>query len=97
LKVIWTREAERDLDEAIEYIAERNPRAAAWMEELVVTAAAKLSEFPNRGKSGLIMGTREIFPHQSYRLVYEVRKGEVWIVAVVHTARRWPPAGESDQ
>ena len=33
-------------------------------------------------------------PHASYRLVHEVREDAVWILALVHTARRWPPLPE---
>ena len=41
----------------------------------------------------MIPGTREWIPHASYRLVYEVDEdhGAVWILALVHTARQWPP------
>jgi plasmid stabilization system protein ParE len=35
-------------------------------------------------------GTRELIPHESYRLVYEVEGDTVWILALVHTARMWP-------
>lgn len=38
-----------------------------------------------------IAGTRELIPHESYRLVYEVQADAVWILALVHTARLWPP------
>lgn len=43
------------------------------------------------GRPGQIPGTRELIPHESYRLVYEVQAGTVWILALVHTARLWPP------
>jgi len=40
------------------------------------------------GRSGKIPGTRELLPHESYRLVYEI-VGET-VLALVHTSRRWP-------
>ena len=43
------------------------------------------------GRGGKIAGTREVIPHPSYRLVYEVNDQAVWILALVHTARLWPP------
>jgi plasmid stabilization system protein ParE len=46
------------------------------------------------GKPGQIPGTREMIPHESYRLVYEVNGQTVWVLALVHTARLWPPARE---
>ncbi|WP_114149036.1 type II toxin-antitoxin system RelE/ParE family toxin [Pararhizobium haloflavum] len=39
----------------------------------------------------VVKGTREIIPHRSYRVVYEVRDDRVQVTAVVHTARQWPP------
>jgi plasmid stabilization system protein ParE len=44
------------------------------------------------GRPGQIPGTRELIPHESYRLIYEVKADTVWILALVHTARMWPPA-----
>jgi toxin ParE1/3/4 len=42
------------------------------------------------GRQGAIPGTREVFPHENYRLVYEFDGETVWILALVHVARRWP-------
>jgi len=41
----------------------------------------------------MVVGTREIFPHRSYRLVYEVDGRTVWIMALVNVARIWPHGG----
>ena len=74
-----------------DYIAGDNPLAAVRMDELFSDAAAKLADFPHIGRTGKIPGTRELIPHESYRLVYEVEGETLWILAVVHTARQWPP------
>ncbi len=47
-----------------------------------------------RGRAGKISGTRELVPHESYRLVYEIEGETVWVLALVHTARQWPPIGD---
>ena len=93
MKVLWTPEAEQDRIEIWEYIVADNPSAAVRMDQLFSEASAKLTDFPTLGHAGLILGTRELIPHVSYRLVYEVDNGEstVWVLALVHTARRWPP------
>jgi plasmid stabilization system protein ParE len=64
------------------------------MDVLFGRAAARLSEFPRSGVDGLVAATRELIPHSSYRLVYEIRAGTVWIVALIHTARQWPPVAD---
>jgi len=94
--VLWTPEAERDRADIWDYIAADNPGAAARMDALFSAAADRLAAHPKMGKTGVIPGTREWIPHASYRLVYEVDedRGAVWILALVHTARQWPPAPE---
>jgi len=92
VKVVWLNAAKQDRLDALEYIAADNPRAAERMDALISEAAARLGRFPNMGRSGTIVGTRELVPHESYRLVYEVDLDTVWILALVHTARQWPPA-----
>ena len=95
MRVIWAPEAEQDRAEVWDYIAADNPLAAARMDELFSIAAVRLAEHSNLGTPGKIPGTRELIPHESYRLVYEIeRETTVWILALVHTARQWPPLRE---
>lgn len=94
MRVVWTPEALQDRDSIWNYIATENPRAAARMDQLFSDAAVSLSELPRRGRPGTVTGTRELIPHESYRLVYEIEGETVWVLALVHTARRWPPPRE---
>jgi toxin ParE1/3/4 len=91
MRVIWTPEAEQDRDNVWSYISADNPKAAAQMDALFSDSVARLVDFPTMGKSGTIAGTRELIPHESYRIVYEIESETVWILALVHTARQWPP------
>lgn len=90
MRVIWTPEALQDRTDIWDYIAADNPRAAARMDELFSDAAARLADHPKLGRPGKIQGTRELIPHESYRLVYEIGSESVWMLALVHTARQWP-------
>ena len=49
---------------------------------------------PISADRGTISGTHELIPHESYRLVYEIEQETVWILALVHTAKQWPPVRE---
>lgn len=89
--VVWTPEAEQDRADIWDYIAADNPGAAVRMDELFSEAAARLAAYPKMGKAGKIAGTRELIVHESYRLVYEIDGDTVWVLALVHTARLWPP------
>ena len=42
------------------------------------------------GRAGKIAGRRELIPHESYRLVYEIDGETIWVLALVYTARLWP-------
>lgn len=91
MKVRWTPEAQQDRYSVVEYIAANNPGAAIKMDELFGDSIAMLADFPLTGRVGIIPGTRELILHESYRVVYEVEEETVWIMALVHTARLWPP------
>ena len=72
MKVIWTPEAQQDRAGVWDYIAADDPSAAARMDELFSDAATRLAGHPMSGRPGMIPGTRELIPHESYRLVYEI-------------------------
>ena len=91
MKILWTPEAEQDRADIFDHITATNPRAAIRLDGLFSETAAKLSEFPMLGRVGAVAGTREVLPHESYRLIYEIDAGTLWVLALVHTVRRWPP------
>ena len=89
--LIWTPEAEQDRADIWDHIAADNPSAAVRMDGLFSDAAARLIAHPKLGKAGEIASARELIPHESSRLVYEIDEDTVWVLALVHTARQWPP------
>jgi toxin ParE1/3/4 len=91
MNVRWIAAANQDRADIIDYIAVENPRAALKLDQLFSEAAAKLAEFPMMGRIGKVPGTRELLPHDSYRLIYEIDGETIWVLALVHTARLWPP------
>lgn len=91
MNVLWTLSAEQDRAGIVDFIANDNPLAAIRMDEIFSAAVGRLADHPLLGRAGQIPGTRELIPHESYRLVYEVRADTVWILTLVHTARLWPP------
>ncbi len=91
MNVVWTPEALQDRLDIWDYIATNNLAAAVQMDSLFSAAAASLAEYPQLGPLGKIQGTRELVPHENYRLVYELSAETVWILSLVHTARQWPP------
>lgn len=68
--------------------------AALALDERFDEAAEALGRFPMMGRAGTASGTRELVPHENYRLVYEVDEAAqtVLVLALIHVAREWPPA-----
>lgn len=91
MKVIWTPEAHQDRTNIWDYIAAENPQATARLDQLFSEAAGRLAWHPKMGRPGKVAGTREHIPHEKDCLVYEIQGDEVWVLALVHTVRQWPP------
>ena len=90
MKVRWTPEAFEDRLQIWDTIAAEDPQAALRLDQRIAGAVSLLEEHPEMGRPGIIAGTRELIPHENYRVVYEIAPSAVWILAVVHAARNWP-------
>ena len=91
MKIIWTPAAAQDRADIWDYLHDLNPTAAVEMDNRFADAIVRLRDFPEIGPAGIISGTRELIPHQSYRVVYQLQTDAIWILALVHTSRQWPP------
>ena len=91
MKIRWTPEARQDRADIWDYLFGRDENAAARIDGLISEAVAQLADFPMLGHESEVAGTRELTPHSSYRLVYEIYGDTVWVLAVIHTKRQWPP------
>jgi len=92
LRLRWTRLAEADLDSIAAYIGQDSPVAAARVIlELIDQAETLLARHVAMGRPGRVIGTRELVIGQlPYIIPYRVREGEIEILRVLHTSRRWP-------
>jgi len=88
--------ARQDRDDIFDYIAADSFSAAERMDVIFRNAAERLSDHPYIGRLGELPGTRELFPHKNYRLVYEVDDASktIRILALIHGARQWPPPAQ---
>ena len=89
--VRWSDEAERDLVEILDFIAQQNPAVADRMQALFSQAVKNLRDQPLIYREGRVSGTREIVVHPNYVLIYRIAVDAVWIVNVLHSARQYPP------
>ena len=94
VKVVWTKEAIRDLVQARTYVEQDNPEAAVELARRITTAVAKLVQNPELGRKGRLVGTRELVISKTpYFVPYRVHKGRIELLRVYHGARLYPPAG----
>jgi toxin ParE1/3/4 len=88
-EVVWTEAAVQELEEALEYLAERSPSSADDLFEAAMEAAESLSTLSERGRwvPELEDQTMRELIVASYRLMYEVRDDRVAVIAFLHGAR----------
>lgn len=93
-QVVWTRRYLHELEAIGDYIAERNPAAAAKIVAAIHTRTERLlSGNPFIGGIGEIEGTRElVVPGTPYIVAYRVLETQVDVLFVQHGAREWPEA-----
>lgn len=91
MRVRWREAAAGDLEEAAQYIAADDPAAAARVALAVLRRTRKLAASPWIGRPGRVPDTRElVIPGTPLIAAYTVVGSTVWILRVLHSARRWP-------
>ena len=94
--VRYTKQALADLDEARAFIALERPTAAQAIGRRIQEAIGHLAQLPERGRRGRVAGTRElVIPATPFVVAYRVQGGYVDVLAIMHSARRWPSAFSS--
>lgn len=87
----WTPQALRDVTDVSEYIRADNPPAAEKLINYILKCVNEtLLAQPLIGKSGRVAHTREFVVHPSYILVYRTRGNLLEIIALRHSAQKWP-------
>jgi toxin ParE1/3/4 len=90
-KLVWGRFALSDREEIFDHIEAENPRAAAHVDEQIVSAVRRLTDFPESGRPGRLGGTRElVIARTPYVAAYTVADDTIRILRVLHSAQMWP-------
>ncbi|PCI20024.1 MAG: type II toxin-antitoxin system mRNA interferase toxin, RelE/StbE family [Piscirickettsiaceae bacterium] len=90
MKIVWAESARKDLLETFEYIAEENPNASRALLAEIKERVTVLQNNPQLGRKGRVEGTRElVLSGTSYILPYRIKKGQIQILAVFHTSKKW--------
>jgi addiction module RelE/StbE family toxin len=91
LRIKWFRQALLDLDRIETYIADDSPATAVDIVVKIIKAVSLLGAQQGIGRAGRVPGTKElIIPGLPYIVPYRVKDGEVQVLRVYHTSRKWP-------
>ena len=91
MRIRWFRQALLDLDQIETYIAEDSPATAVDVVVKIIKAVSLLGAQQGIGRTGRVPGTKElIVPGLPYIIPYRVKDGEVQVLRVYHTSRKWP-------
>jgi toxin ParE1/3/4 len=92
MRIDWSAHALSDLKRISEYLeAHRSLEVANRISRAIYEAVQGLVSMPHLGRSGRVVGTRELsvapLPHL---IVYRVLPGRLLILNILHGAQRWP-------
>jgi addiction module RelE/StbE family toxin len=91
VKLEWLCFALDDREAIFDHIEIESPRSAVMVDEKIEAASDQLVLFPEAGRSGRILGTRElVVTGLPYILAYHVANDVVRILRVLHTSQQWP-------
>lgn len=92
MRIRWTTPAADDLTHICDYIEEHDGAIAARRVALaIVEGIGSLIRFPNRGRLGRKIGTRELLIRDlPWIAIYRVGDEAVEITRILHGAQKWP-------
>lgn len=91
MQVRWTPNAQSDLVQAFEFIAEESPNSALLVLDRIESGTKNLARHPEIGRVGRVEHTRElVIPNTPFIVTYRIVDEYVDILAIIHGARKWP-------
>ncbi len=91
MQIRWLKGVLRNLEQAVEYIAQEDPRAAQSVARAIYETVQSLKKYPQLGKPWRIEGVHTIVvPRTPYSIRYRVISEAVEILRIHHQAQRWP-------
>ena len=90
MKVVWTDEALRDLDEIAEYVATHYPKVAPAIEDRIRAVVGRISRWPQSARRSAQRPDVRVVPlgRYPYTIFYRVVRDCVEILHIHHAARQ---------
>jgi toxin ParE1/3/4 len=91
MRIRWSPEAAGDLERIVRRIQKDNPSAARNLANTIYEGVTSLKDFPHRGRSGRIEGSRElVLAPLPYIAVNLIKRQTVEVSRIYHGAQDWP-------
>lgn len=90
MRLTWSKQSLSDRESILDYISQDDPVAAIYLDDEFETCATLACLHPEMHRTGRVAGTREIIVHPHYEMFYRLKKDELNILRVLHTAQLWP-------
>jgi plasmid stabilization system protein ParE len=89
---LWYSEtALSEIEQSLQWPADRNPSAANELSIALEQAARRLADYPHSGRITSGSGVRTSLVYKfGYRIFYEIGDAEIRVLYVRHGAREWP-------
>ena len=90
MRVLWSSQAKADILAILAYIAEERPEAARRMAERIRASMRGAGDHPFLGRAVPELDVANIRERivPPYRVLYQVRKADIVVLAVVHSRRQ---------
>lgn len=95
-KVQWTDDAKFDLQKSLSYyLRVAGIDTARSIHGRIKSQVSSLKNFPERTREGVVAGTREfVISRLPFIAVIRIESSTVFVVNLIHTAKKYPPDDE---
>lgn len=91
MKIKLAKLALQDIQSTKNYISQDKPNAALAVIERAMETIENIATFPSIGRLGQVPQTKELVVSGTpLIIVYQVKQDTLYVVRMIHTARKWP-------
>ncbi|WP_072633186.1 type II toxin-antitoxin system RelE/ParE family toxin [Pandoraea sputorum] len=91
MKLEWSQHAIQDRSDIYDFVEQRSPNAAIWIDSRINQQLLSLLRFPRAGRPGSIRGTRElVITRTPYIAAYRALPTRIRVLRIFHNAQMWP-------
>ena len=92
MKICWSREAQNNLLQIIDYISQDSPARANAFARKIIASVNRLKAFPRMGRHVPELASEPVQPREmivgNYRVIYQISTHTIEIVTVFHGTKQ---------